>query len=237
MKNIIIFGYNYLGSSIAKSLKTSGNKVTIVDNNINGCRQAEMDGFEAFETNFTNDDEIVDWGIGIEAEYLFCVSDDEDLNLYLALTSRTISPTLFIIARAEDHESRNKLLLSGANETINLGEIGSEKIFSLISSPKLSLIVDSVLGHNNSFFFLERLTVETVEVVDGCFLDSNMLFSIDFKEMFDIVVLAINEPKPNSTPLFNIGGLNHFFRGGDKLIVMGKEENIQKMRNKIAEAI
>jgi voltage-gated potassium channel len=234
MSSVIVFGYNHLGSSIAKNLKSTGNNVVVVDNNIHNCKQASKDGFEIYETDFSDDDEVVDWGIGIGAEYLFCVSSNDDLNLYLTLTARTIDPSLFIIVRSEDSDSKTKLLLSGANETIDLGEIGAQKIYSLINSPNLSALLDGALNHNNSFFFKERLSIETVTVTRDCFLNCNMSFSIDFKELFNIIVLAIKESRPNSKPLFNLSGLNHLFKEGDCIVVMGKVENIKKMRDTIS---
>lgn len=233
MSQIIIFGYGHLGSSIAKGLRSPENDIVIVDHVKNNIKQAQKDGFVANLTDFSDDDEIVDWGIGIGAQYLFCASKDENLNLYLTLTARTIDPSLRILARAENDDSKAKLLLAGANETLDLGEIGSEKIFTLLNSPRAGSFIDSALYHNTSFFFKERISMQEIKIPKNSSMEGEMLFSFDFKEHFDLIVLAIVEANNKHKPLFNVGGVNHFFKEGDTMVVLGKVENIEKFIEKI----
>lgn len=229
-RKILIFGYGNIGSQIARSLHLPKNSIIVVDTKIERVELAKEDGYEAYDLDLSSDENLRKVGVGGDVTDFYCVTSDKELNLYVTLTARSIDMALRILSRADYAHEKKKLLLAGADETIDFNEIGANKIFHLLRRPTALQLIESLIYKKNDFFHSENLHIVEIEIPCGSFLDGEHFHSASLTKKYDLLILGILDRQMGRKFIFNLSGYNHKMDGGDILVLVGRQENIAALK-------
>ncbi len=162
---------------------------------------------------------------GIEkAKGLVTTLDVEVDNIVTVLTARNLNKDIYIIANSITKSGREKLLKVGANKTLSVNEISGKRMASLMIKPNIISFLDVVTRVGDI-----ELDLEEVIVKKGSYLEDKNLLEAQIPNKTGLVVLAIKKIEDGKF-LFN-PPVSYTFKIGDVLIVLGKEEQVDKLRN------
>ena len=150
------------------------------------------------------------------------LSDDSD-NVFTVLTARQMNDNLYIVSRAVEKNSIEKLKKAGANNTISPNEIGGMRMASFVTRPAIISFLDIITRAGDVI-----LDLEDVVICDQSSLKGQTLKEAKIPEKTGLIVLALQK-KDESTPLLNPSS-NEILRTGDTMIVLGQEEQVDKLR-------
>jgi voltage-gated potassium channel len=114
----IICGFGRVGQEIAQELHDREAPFVVVESDpAAGARSGQL-GYDHIDGNATDDDVLLAAGI-THAATLLAASDSDTDNTYIVLSARTLSPSLYIVARASNPQSEPKLVRAGADRVIS----------------------------------------------------------------------------------------------------------------------
>ena len=155
----IVCGYGRVGSTVARELEHSGERLVVIDINPASLERAAHDGHLVVEGDATDDATLRTAGVG-SARGLVTSIDTDANNVYVTLSARAINPALFIVARANMEGSEAKLLQAGANRVVSPYTMAGRRIAELASRPRVADFIDAALSHGNLSFSLEEVEVD-----------------------------------------------------------------------------
>lgn len=138
--HVIVCGWGRIGRAVASHLAAAGQPLVVVDAN------AEVLSGEALPhvVGDATEDAVLRRA-GIErARGLAAFTPSDATNVYLALSGRSLVPDLFIMARARQAESEQKLLRAGADRVINPHAIGGARAAAFLLHPHAAEFIDVV---------------------------------------------------------------------------------------------
>lgn len=162
---------------------------------------------------------------GIEkAKGLVATMETEVDNIVTVLTARNLNNKIYIISNAITKSGNEKLLKVGANKTLSAIEISGNRMASLMIKPNIISFLDVVTRVGDV-----ELDLEEVIVKKGSYLENKTLIEAQIPRKTGLTVLAIKKIEDKKM-LFN-PPIDYTFKIGDVLIILGREEQVDKLRN------
>lgn len=100
-----------------------------------------------------------------EARGLICAVDSDATNVYIALMARSINPNLFIVARASEQQSLDRLKKAGADRVISPYVTSGRHMANLALRPSVVDYID--VGDGESRLRLEEVHVDAASELAG----------------------------------------------------------------------
>jgi voltage-gated potassium channel len=150
------------------------------------------------------------------------VSSDAE-NLYIVLSARGLNKNLFIVARAGEEKSEQKLIQAGANKVVSPYIIGGMRIAQAVLRPNVVDFIELATQSEHMELQMEEIPIQVDSKLAGMTLkDSGIRIELG------IIVVAIKKKSGhmeyNPPALYKIGG-------EDTLIVLGQPERIKVLEN------
>ncbi len=228
MKKVIIFGYTKTGREIATLIRDDSEyDLEIIDEDPLQVAEANRDGFFAHHSVLKDDEILYELGIGKDVITLFCVSNNDSLNLFVTLSARSIDSNLKILTLVKRKEDEKKMLLAGANRTISPHGVGAIKAFRIIQKPK----VTKVLNHFSRL--THKLSITEVEIPKNSVLDGIYFRDCDILKEYNLIFLGIVDKELGEEFIFFSKGVNHKMDSGDILVVLGSKKDIKAFEKRI----
>ncbi|WP_304264037.1 TrkA family potassium uptake protein [Kallipyga massiliensis] len=158
------------------------------------------------------------------AKGLIASLDSEVDNIVTVLTARNLNKEIYIIANSTTKSGREKLSKVGANKTLSAVEISGRRMASLMIKPNIISFLDVVTRMGDVELDLEEVFVKT-----DSYLENKTLLEAQIPSKTGLMVLAIKK-KEDGKMLFN-PPIDYTFQLGDVLIVLGREDQVNKLRN------
>lgn len=223
---IIVFGYSKIGSEIAAVLRSKKYNILIVEPDTNLFNNAKDDGFEAKQLSLMTDEELYKIDIkNDDIKAVFCVSSDNNINLFVTLSVRNLNKNTKIISLALGKEDKKKMMLAGANKTINPYEIGGLRIFRLLHKPLILDVMDNIL-FSESNIQVSEITIEEGSKIDGLYLKD-----LDIDKKYNLVIIGIQDKELSDDFIFYSSGINHRIDVGDTLVVIGYAQDLNMFQH------
>jgi len=178
----IVCGWGRVGRAVAEDLSAAGREVVVID--INPARVADID-LATVIGDATHDATLRNAGIERAAALVAALEGDAE-NLFVTMSSRALNPSLFIVARARQEESVEKLSRAGADRVVNPQELGAARMASFVVQPNVAEFVDVVM-HERSMDF----RMQEVEIPDGSPLAGKSLKDANLRQRAGVLVLAL----------------------------------------------
>ena len=230
---IIIFSFSKIGIQIAEVLKKKNYHIIVVDEDEEKLKLAKQKGYETFQSNLLEDEDIIKLGVSNDPaiKTFFSVSEDKNTNLFVTLSVRNLDPQIRIISVSFTKEDNKTIYLAGANKVINPYEIGALRIFRLLNKPVILDVLDNIL-FSESDIQVSEITIQKGSILDGIYLSD-----LDMIHRSDIIILGIKDKELGNKFIFFSSGINHKIDAGDTLVLLGREMDLKKFKKDLQSII
>jgi len=223
----IICGFGRVGRSAAEQFRSAGVPFVVVDHQPQRVEDALRSQMLAVVADATKDETLLDAGVRRARGLVAALRTDAD-NLFVILSAKTLNPTLNVAARAGDEGSELKLQRAGADVVFAPYVATGHHLAQALLRPHVT-------------HFLEFTTrsvgldvgIEQVRVAEDAEFVSRSLKDVQLRRDLGVIVLAIR--RADGTMTFNPPA-EATINGGDYLIVMGEQTNLQKLEKVAAGA-
>ncbi len=222
---ILLFGFGRYAEQIAKNLALDAHHVLIASFNKEELKIAAKDGFkDLYIVDIEDDAQLTDLILDHDITHVFCAFDDEEKNIYLTITFKSLFRTLPVIAICESKETERKLKLAGADKVIDTMVAAANRLYYIVEKPAVAEAIDEILFKDKSIIF------EEIKVPRGSFLDGKNIKDIAFSKKYKIIVIGLVDKELGNKFIFITRGINHKIDAGDVLVVVGKKEDIKNFK-------
>jgi voltage-gated potassium channel len=196
---------------VAYDLDAIGRSVVVVDSDPERAGAVPAP-FLVVNGDAADDDVLRRAGIDRAGALIAAVATDA-VNLFIALSGRSLRPDLFIVARAREESSVEKLLRAGADRVVNPQEIGGARIAAFVARPRVTEFLDVVMHSRGTELNLEQIMISArSELAD------RSLHGVRVRDRTGALVLAIHDPERG---LISNPSADVTLRAGQELIAIG----------------
>ncbi len=224
---IVLFGYGTTGTKIYEMLTSSFSKITVVDKDLKHIEKAKGDGIVTSAlVDITSDSELEE--LGLDGKILFCAMDEMSLNIFLALSLKSIAHDSTLLSISTSAENTRKLKFIGVDKVIDIYESSANRIVDIITRPAVTRVMDEIIYIDNG------ISIEEIEIPEGSFLDGKCVHEINFRE-YGLILIGISDKELGEDFIFVTRGINHKFDAGDILVLMGETPSLEAFYKKLME--
>lgn len=210
--HLIVCGFGRMGRLVCQEFSAQNLPFVVVD------RQEEV--FERFETPWgiavhgdaASDEILQRVGIRRARALVSVVASDAD-NLYITMSARLLNDGLFIVARAEDERSEQKLLRAGANRVVSPYLIGGNRVAQAVLRPTVVDFLELATRTEHL-----ELNIEETRLTAGSGLIGATIEASQLRREHGLIVVAIK--KTSGKMIFNPPP-DMVLEVGDILIMLG----------------
>lgn len=216
----IVAGLGRVGSVVARELAGQNADFVVVDRSDECADIARREGWLFVQGDATEESVLQQAGIA-RAGSLVTALDSDAENLFVTVTARALSATLFIVARSSHATTESKLLTAGANRVLTPNVISGRRMATMVLHPTVSDYLDLVTHGSGLEFKLEEVVVNA-----GCVLDDKSIAEVHVRATTGAYILAIKHPDGSldSNPSAVVS-----LHAGDRLVVLGTASQIEKL--------
>ncbi len=230
LKNhVIVCGFGRNGRQAVIDLLKTGEKVIIIDN------KNDVIGEDINEGIVNNKSVTVVHGDASHEETLFKVNiesakamiltlPNDAENLLIILTSRDINTRMKIISRASDEHSYSKLKRAGADNVIMPDIVGGSRMAKLVREADTVEFLEMIMLRDGVDVNLDEISCNDLA---SCFVNST-ISELDIRKKTGANIIGLKYG--NGEYKFNPSG-DRKLRKEDKLFVLGKVEQIKKLKS------
>ena len=150
--------------------------------------------------------------------------DSEVDNIVNVHTARNLNSDIYIISNSMSKSGSEKLRKVGADKTLSATEISGKRMAALMIKPNIISFLDVFTRVGDV-----ELDLEEVIVKKDSYLENKTLKEAQIPQKTGLVVLAIK--KFDDKKLVFNPSPSYTFKLGDVLIVLGHEEQVDKLRH------
>jgi K+:H+ antiporter subunit KhtU len=150
----IVCAYGRVGRAAARELEAEGVPFVVIEALEEVEPRMRADGVLYVTGDPTSESDLLKAGVE-RAKGLLCAVDSDATNVYITLMARSLNPDIYIVARASEADSPERLMRAGANRVISPYRSSGRQMAHLVLRPT---VVDSLdlLGKR-----LEEIVVES----------------------------------------------------------------------------
>ena len=215
--HFILCGYGRMGQAIARELIAAGMKFVVIEKDPEKIGILVQEDMVFIEGDATDDDILVQAGVKKAKTLIGVLKDDQD-NLFLTLSARSMKNDLFILTRATSPSSIPKMKQAGADKVINPYEAAGTKLARQAMAPGIVEYFELIMkqGHLD-------LVIETITIQKNSRAENQSIIDLEIRKNWNIIVTAVEQLGGPSN--FNPDP-NYKLKAGDKLIALGNVENL-----------
>ncbi len=214
MKQFVVVGLGRFGSSVAKTLTETGHDVLAIDQDHQIIQDISNSVTHAVEADATDEEALKTLGVRNFDVAIVSIGDNIHANILSTLILKELGVP-YVIVKAQDNLHGKVLTKVGADRVVYPERDMGERIAN-------NLISSNVLDYLE---FAPNYSV--VEIMASESMIGKTLAELGFRNKFDVNIMAIKSGQNlNMTP-----GGNDKIEEDDTLIVMGKNENLDKVRH------
>jgi voltage-gated potassium channel len=218
--HFILCGAGRIGLIIAEEFRRQGVPFVVIDREPGAVYAVLERGDLAVEADASREDVLQQVRIGTARGLIAALGSDAE-NVYAVLTARGLRRDLFIIARADSEDAKQKMLRAGADRVISPYQIGAVQMAQTALRPA---VVDFVALATSSEHL--ELAMEQVSIAEGSALSSQTIVEANLRQRFGIIVVGILRgdgrmefnPPPDAAML-----------AGDQLVVLGRPAELKNL--------
>lgn len=218
----IVCGAGDVGITVIKRFRENNLDFVVLEKSEDKTNELVALEVLAMNDDATSEEALIKAGVERAKGVVCTLASDAD-NVFTVLTARQLNPELYIIAKAIDENTHSKLKKAGADNTISPNEIGGRRIASMIIRPSVISFLDIITQADKV-----TLDLEEVLICTGSELIGKSLKKAKIPERTGLIVMAIK--KKGMTRLSFNPISSQVLGDGDTMIVLGKEEKIDKLK-------
>jgi len=214
MKQFVVVGLGRFGASVAATLAENGHDVLAIDRDPEKVQAISGDVTHAVEVDATDEEALKTLGVRNFDVAVVSIGDNVSANILCTLILKELGVP-YVIVKAPDKLHGKVLSKVGADRIVYPErDMGVRIAQNLISSNVLDYIE-----------FAPEYGV--IEILASDNMVGRTLKELELRASFDVNVMAIKRGEE----LYISPGAEDKIEAGDKLVLMGKNENLDKMRD------
>lgn len=220
--HVIVCGFGRNGSQACEELLKSGREFVVIEKDPEIRQSApSSSGFQFLIADATADSNLKLAGIE-RAEVIIITTPSDAANVFISLTARALKPDIYIISRASEKQTEEKLYRAGANQVIMPDNLGGMFMAQMVTKPVVIEFLDLLTGRGGSDYHLEAIHFENLK---PRYRDKT-LKQLNIPEVTGCTVIGV---KDNIKGLIPSPSSDTFIGVDDTLIVLGAESQLKKM--------
>lgn len=219
--HVIICGYGRIGRQLAEGLDDAQVEFVIVDSSTDNFADAQATDRLFILGDATEESVLLEAGLE-SADYLMSSLPSDADNVFITLTARNLNSKAEIICRAEQASTEAKLLQAGASRVLLPTIISARHMIRMITRPSTYDLMELVT--ESKFLDVE---LDEMHVNAGNRLRGVTVAESEAHRRHRLLVVAIKQT--NGDMIFNPDA-GYQFADGDTLIMMGRDQDIEKFR-------
>lgn len=226
--HIIVCGVGRTGAHIVEELSRCARPFVAIDSDAEEMERLEREypGMRYIVGDATEDSVLQTAGIS-RAEGLVAALSDDQTNLYVTLSARSLNPSLRIIAKAVEQSAVPKLARVGADKVVSTNRIGGLRLASELIRPNVTEFLDTMMRDPKHV-----LRIEEVMLHQGAVFSNKTLAEAGIRRVADVLVVAVRGADGSYT--FNPGA-ETLLKVGSTLIFLGELDQVLKLRAALTE--
>lgn len=228
LKNhIILCGLGDLGEEVIRNLKSSNEKFVVVNSSEQEIEKVKLSvGEFNYILGDARDINILKKTSIEQARTLITCLGSDSQNLFVVLSARDANPSLTIVTEAIDRDVREKLRRAGSDYIINPSQIGGTRMASVAVKPTVVSFLDVITSGGEKDLHIESFTIkEKADVAD------KTLAQAQIPKRTGLIVISIRKKELNQF-IYNPSSQTKL-ESGDEIIVLGRLENLEKLKKHI----
>ncbi|MBZ5620631.1 MAG: potassium channel protein [Acidobacteriia bacterium] len=222
----IICGYGRVGRGAAAELHHSGVPFVVVDLNPERVERAVVEGMLAVAADSTRDETLRRAGIERARGLVAALATDAD-NLFVLLSAKGLNPKIYVATRAAEEGAEEKMRRAGADAVFAPYSIAGHRLAQSLLRPHVVQFLDFTTKDVGM-----DIAIEQVRVSERSEMVSRSIREMQIGRDVGVIVMAIR--KGDGRMMFNPTA-DTTVAGGDYLIVMGRQENLETLETLLAE--
>ena len=225
--HFIICGFGRVGRGAAAELQHAHVPFVVVDSEPERVERAMNSGMLAVLADATRDETLRQVGIDRARGLVAALATDAD-NLFVLLSAKGLNAHIYAAARAAEEGAEEKMRRAGADAVFAPYSITGHRLAQALLRPHVVQFLDFTTKDIG-----EDVTIEQVRVSDTSEVASKTIRELQIGRELGVIVLAVR----------TADGQMHFnptadtqVRGGDYLIVMGRQGNLRTLESLVAES-
>ncbi len=215
----IICGAGTTGMVVGDEFLRRGIPFVVIDQDAKVVEDLRLRNFMVIDGDATLDETLAAAGLAAARGLITALQNDAD-NVFVTLTAKGMNPAVFVVSSAKRQESVAKLKRAGANYVVTPNTIGGHRMASVILRPSVVDFLDVAMAGEAQDFQMEEIVVE-----QGSALENRAIRDADLRRRSGAIIVSVKQNgktyvNPEPTLVFNVG---------DRLIVLGDGEQIERM--------
>jgi voltage-gated potassium channel len=188
-RHIIVAGGGQTGRHIVRELLETRSAFLLVERSaIEEEALRKLGDFPYLLADATDSDVLIRARVADATGLITCMPSDKD-NLFTILSARELNPSLRIVSRLIEDQSRPKLVRAGADVVVSIPTIGALRLASEMIRPHVVSILDAMIRETGS--------VRVQEIPVGAGGAGRSLRDLRLPELVGITVFALREAEGN----------------------------------------
>jgi voltage-gated potassium channel len=218
--HLIVCGLGRMGRLVCQEFSAQGLPFVVIDRTGEFLEEFQIAHGLALHGDATSDEVLERAGVKRARALVTVVASDAD-NLYITMSARLLSDRLFIVARAEDERSEQKLLRAGANRVVSPYVIGGARVAQAVLRPTVVDFLELATRTEHLELNIEETRIAANSPLAGATLKDSRV-----RQDMGLIVVAIKKqsgkmvfnPSPDST-----------MDAGDILIMLGRRQDLDQL--------
>lgn len=225
--HIIVCGFGRNGQKACEELLRHKRKFVLVEMDDELiASSSEINKYQLIRGNATLDETLIDAGIQRARCVITTLPRDSD-NVFISLTAKELNPEIFVIARASEENSSNKLHRAGADKVVMPDALGGVHMAQLVIKPYVIEFLDLLNGvgdiENEEKLILEDFSFKELKEESR----NKTLKELNVRNRTGAFIMAIKNG--NSGFKFNPGP-EIILKEKEILIVLGNQNSINTFK-------
>jgi voltage-gated potassium channel len=228
--HIIVCGCGRTGRQVAQELESMTSRYVIIEKDPRRIEELRefLPHASVVEGDATHDHVLIEAGLLRAMGLVTCLSKDTD-NLFVCLSARDLAATVKIVARAYEEETMDKLYRAGADHVVSPNVSSAIRMASVLLRPSAVTFLDIATRSSDISLRMDQTVIAEKSDVAGM-----TLMQAKIPQRTGLMVIAIRKKTaPKHEFVFNPVASTRL-EAGDEVIVLGKEDQIAKLRKVVS---
>jgi voltage-gated potassium channel len=217
--HVIVCGFGRFGQAVSRNLRLAETTVVVIDPDPAIEAECREQSCYFIRDSALEDTVLVKAGIEKARALVAAIPSDSD-NVFVTLSAREAHPEIRIHARAESHAGARRLRLAGANQVISPHGLGGQRIANAIVRPGVVEFLELSSPGDGAEVDLEEIAL----AAESPLVDAPLS---DFRERG--LLAAVVAIKRGDEPLRLNPGPSERLRAGDRVVVVGDHDNLNRL--------
>ncbi len=218
--HFIVCGYGRIGSIVVREIMKEGLPIVVVEQKPHLIERMEQDGVLCLDGDATNDEVLLRAGLK-RARSIIAALSDEAANVYVTLTARQLSPSIQIVARANEKGHVPRLEMAGADRVVMPHFIGGIRMAQSILRPTVTNFLDLAVRGEVDLQMEELPISSSSEIVGKDLIESQI------RPRFNLIIIAIK--RASGDMVFNPGP-KEVLEAGDTMMLVGRRSDLKRLQ-------